>query len=264
VRDALVVAATGIAYSSDGRVLAEASSWPAEAVLARNPAPPGPPLGGTIEGTCLLLPDNGFYHWLVEDLPAFLLARERVPDATVIVPRRSRPYVTEALSLLKVDALPFSGTVQVRELVIAGRGPVTGWGAAEDVAALRVFRASMHQPDAAPRDLYVSRRRSRRSPANEPELERAFTHDGYTVIYPERMSLDEQIRAFWGARRIAGPHGAGLAGMVWADPGASVQELADPAYVNLCYVALAQACGHDYESVLGIRSPEWTVHTKGL
>jgi capsular polysaccharide biosynthesis protein len=105
---------------------------------------------------------------------------------------------------------------------------------------------------------------ARRSPANESALERAFSDNGYRVIYPEHMSLAEQIMTFAGARRIAGPHGAGLAGMVWADPGSAVLEYTDPAYVNLCYATLANACSHSYEAVMGSRAEQWTVPAKGL
>jgi len=49
---------------------------------------------------------------------------------------------------------------------------------------------------------------------------------------------------------IAGPHGAGLTGMI-AARAATVIEVFDPRYVNTCYYALADSLGHHYAYLAG-------------
>jgi len=56
---------------------------------------------------------------------------------------------------------------------------------------------------------------------NEPEVETALLRHGFSVVYPQNYSVDEQVAMFSRARVVVGPHGAGLTNTVFAPQGSA-------------------------------------------
>ena len=199
----------------------------------------------TIEGPVVLLPGDGYFHWLLEALPAALHALERAPDAALLLPSSAPRYLDEALDLLGIENVYRSDEpVRVEELVLAARDPFSGFISREDVEIIRrtLLPRVGHGSDEA---LYVSRRLDRRSAANEPEVERALARLGFRIVTAQSLSFSEQIELFAGARVVAGAHGAGLANMVWSDA-ACLGEVFAARHFNDCYARLAVALGGTY------------------
>ena len=71
----------------------------------------------------------------------------------------------------------------------------------------------------------------------------------------EGLSLEAQIAAFRGASLVVAPHGAALAHLVHAAPGATLVELIPRGYLNQSFYALAGACGMRYHALLGEPTP---------
>jgi capsular polysaccharide biosynthesis protein len=67
----------------------------------------------------------------------------------------------------------------------------------------------------------------------------ALSRFDFEVVDPGRMSVVQQIRAFAQAELIVAPHGAALANLAFASPGAAVIELLAPDFVQGCYWKLA-------------------------
>jgi capsular polysaccharide biosynthesis protein len=53
---------------------------------------------------------------------------------------------------------------------------------------------------------------------NEEEIEALFMRYGFTILHPEQLSIQDQVRLFSRARMIAGPRGSGLHNIVFARP----------------------------------------------
>ena len=71
---------------------------------------------------------------------------------------------------------------------------------------------------AAGKRLYLARRHAKDRPLlNEPEVVALFERHGFTAIDPEQYSFDEQARFAADAEVLAGPYGANLANMVFAN-----------------------------------------------
>ena len=77
------------------------------------------------------------------------------------------------------------------------------------------------------------------------------------VEYSDRAIPDlETTKAiFYSAFLIVAPHGAGLANMLYSQPGTFIMEglclgTGQPGMANLCYQSLAQQLGHRYYSVI--------------
>jgi hypothetical protein len=76
---------------------------------------------------------------------------------------------------------------------------------------------------------------------NEDELvERLVRAWGVEPVVLSVLNLDEQITLFRNARVVIGPHGAGLANVVFCSPAAVLYELLPSHYVNPCINQLAQ------------------------
>jgi capsular polysaccharide biosynthesis protein len=119
----------------------------------------------------------------------------------------------------------------VRSLVIAGYG----------------LTAPVH-----PRRLYVSRSDAKlRRIANEAELIRMLADHDFEVVAPGTLSLRDQVALFMGAEIIIGPHGAGLANLLFAPRHARVLEILPANMLREHYFLLAMARGLSYRPSIG-------------
>lgn len=201
---------------------------------------------------------RNFYHWLYDVLPRIGLLREAglpEPDRWIV----AEPAIPIALELLaragvaheRIHAMRRgSHVVCDRLLVTSAPGEIC-----QPVPrSARFIRETLAPgdgaPAGAPRRLYVPRR-GRRRIANEAELRPILARAGFVEIAMEGLALDAQIAAFAGATTIVAPHGAALAHLPHAAPGATVLELLPPAYTNPSYLMLAGACGFRYGALRG-------------
>jgi capsular polysaccharide biosynthesis protein len=218
--------------------------------------------GSRLPGEFIFLPGNGYYHWLIEDLPVFLKSLAVAPKARVILPRTAAPYVREIAELIDNDIVFIDSPVRVERLVMtaktAGMGsPLAGLTPhPADVAILREFFARYHEPGPSDRKLYLSRVGQKRSPANEPVLQFELEKQGFVPFDGTGMSLLSQIALFSSAIQLVGMHGAALANIVWAPEGVDVCEIFSSGYMPSCYSALTAIRGGCYTPLSYTTSPE--------
>jgi capsular polysaccharide biosynthesis protein len=107
-------------------------------------------------------------------------------------------------------------------------------------------------PAAGPGRLYVSRARAAsRRVANEDEVWSVLRGFGFSRVELEDLAFERQAALFASAEWVVGPHGAGLANLVFCRPGTRVLEFFSPAYVNVCYWALSCQVGAEYRYLVG-------------
>lgn len=220
-------------------------------------------------GTALLLGaanSDNYYHWLVDSLPRWRILQAagwqeydyvllhsqpcRFQEETldwVGVPahrrlRCSKNFIHQ-FERLVVPVMPVERPVA--PVVPFAHNPVPTWVA-------HWLRSLAPPAPSGPEKIYLSRRGTpRRRFASEAELMPALAARGFVAIQPETLSVVDQVRCLGSARWIVAPHGAALANMVFAPPGARVMELFHPQHKNRCYKNLAAACGHSYASLEG-------------
>ena len=210
-------------------------------------------------GTALLLGaanSDNYYHWLVDSLPRWnmLQAAGWRDYDHVLLHSHQCEFQEETLDWLGVPAarrLRCSKNFihQFERLVVPAmpfaRKTVPTWVAPW-------LRSLVPSAQSGPEKVYLARRGAPgRLLANEAELEQALAARGYVSIQPGQLSVAEQAQRLGAARWVAGPHGAALANMVFAPPGARVLEFFHPRHKNRCYENLAAACGHRYASLDG-------------
>jgi capsular polysaccharide biosynthesis protein len=124
-----------------------------------------------------------------------------------------------------------------------------------DPRVIELLRTTYLTPEVPPlehanRKLYISRTKTAgRRLANEAELERSLSKNDFSIVYAEDLSFDNQISLFRQADVIAAAHGAGLANLVWCNPGCRVLEIFPASYLNDCYARLSRSLDLQYSFV---------------
>lgn len=193
---------------------------------------------------------TGYYHWLLEVLPAAVFALSVEPEALLLMPRSVPAYVLTAAEHLVGPSriVRLDDIAHVESCVLAAIEPMSGFVQRAEIDRLRaVFPADPADVDA----VYVSRlKNSKRALSNEAEVECAMRQAGVTVVYAQDLSFEEQRALFAGARTVIAPHGAGLANLVWAQRAERVIEIFPDSWFNDCYARLSRNLGIDYDYVV--------------
>ena len=263
LRDVYVDPQTGLSWLPEGPILGE--SYGSLIRVLGSAALDGPVARTreTVADVAVLLPADGYFHWLLEALPATLHALARAPEAALIVPSTAPRYLDDAVRMLGVErVVRTDGPVRVEELVLAARHAYSGFVPREDVQILRQsFLPKMTEArGGSSLNIYVSRRLAARSPFNEAALEEALYRKGVSSVHPERLSLEEQIELFSSAECVIGPCGAGLANLVWSSASFvgevfSVPPTSSSLLFNDCHARLAASRGMKYKSFACRRLP---------
>jgi len=253
--DATIDPVSNLVYDAKGQFIAESSSWLALRQFYSWPQPQIRVPGSRLGGEFIFLPNNGYYHWLVEDLPVFLKSLAVTPKAKVLLSKAPASVVREVAKLIDNEIVSIDSPVRVERLVMTGKtggmgSPVAGLTPhPADVAILREFFARYQEPGLGERKLYLSRVGQKRSPANEPALQAEMEKHGFSPFDGTGMSLLAQVKLFSSAKWLIGMHGAALSNIVWAQPGVEVCEIFSSGYMPSCYSALTAMRGGQYNSV---------------
>ena len=198
-----------------------------------------------------------YFHWLLETLPRFYLLKEMQVDSFYVYGKHS--FIRESLELIGLGAdqiLPPRKYAHWSADTLVGVTPLANSGSVseETINFLRsLVKENMKTSDSA-RRIYISRNDARyRGVRNERALLAQLDHYGFERVLLSRLSFSEQIRLFASAEVVIAPHGAGLANLVFSPPGCTVIEFMPKNYVNACFWALSEACGHHYYCIGGVK-----------
>ncbi len=239
------------------KILSETSPWPDEfLILNRIPFKSVPknflPYYDKSERIVILPSNSNYYHWLIEELPSFILLREFCKDFTIVVAQNCPNYVSDFINTFEIKTEIANPVIRVHAARFLSQNKTVGWPLRSDVSNLRnVFKKFRNDIDPEEK-LYISRRQSRRSPSYEKLLESFLVSEGWQVIYCENMSLTDQVEIFSRAQIVMGHHGAGLSNAVWMPRQTKLIELRPRLKGNemsFCFMRLSEICDLDYSCV---------------
>lgn len=259
-----------LVYDSTGQFIAESSSWLALRQFYSWPAPRIRVPRNKLRGEFIFLPSNGYYHWLIEDLPVFLKSLAVAPRAKVLLSKNAAGYVREVTHLIDNEIVILDSPVCVERLIMTGKTAGIGSPSAgltphpADVEILRAFFSQYRDSAPCYRKLYLSRLGQKRSPANESDLVVAMGEQGFGVFYGTGMSLIAQITLFSSAKQLIGMHGAALSNIIWAPEGVDVCEVFSSGYMPSCYSALTAIRSGCYTAVSYSPGPENVVDAASI
>ena len=207
---------------------------------------------GTATSLLTLWADN-YYHWLIDALPRLGVLQAAGRDfrqLPIIVPGTLTRFQEQSLDALRIPPalrIPLDGSSLGAENLVWASAPapigfcspfVSKWLKAELVPA----------STRRTRRLFLARRV--RKVANEREVVALLGEHGFEVIRPEELSFLEQVELFASAEMVVGPHGAGMANVVFGQD-LRVLELFQPGYLNTGPYSVARASGHRYWAMMG-------------
>lgn len=198
-----------------------------------------------------------FGHALVESLNRLWYILEHPEQTAPVVFLRETdkplcPQVADMLSLLKLDGrLIFVArpTRFAKVTVPEQSGVLTGYYTDK---FLKPFNAISTTVTAKPFDkVYLSRRKFKGGIKiyGEDKLERVFKANGYHIVYPERISLKEQIAYVKGAKEIACVMGSAAHLTLFAAPKTKLIVLERTEHINKEQILINQAMDLDWYSV---------------
>ena len=176
---------------------------------------------------------QGYYHWLLENVPKLLEARRTIPAFTLLLPSSyTAAFYADTLRLLGITAverLQPQTMYQVPELALPFASEAQGSYSAHAMREVKdVFLAAtgVDRREATPATrLYVSRRKAaRRKVLNEPDVERLLSRYGFQSLCFEDFTFEEQVRLCADVNVLVSMHGAGLSNMIFMPEHASVIE----------------------------------------
>lgn len=210
-------------------------------------------------GNYLLLPlpwwDN-YYHWIAQILPKLHGFLDYLPrDCFFIVPQSIKEWQLHSLLCLgvrpdKIIRKKSCSTWSVENLFWLS--PVAG-SAKHTAVSLKwlkkcVFKSLSINGSSHSSKIYITRSSTKRSIANESEFLPDLINLGFQVVDCAKLSFFEQVYLFSHCNYICGPHGAGLANMIWCAEDTTVLEIAPSNITDRkCFGNMALNLGHRYE-----------------
>lgn len=235
---------TGILWLNK-KLIKESSYWNICDLTKWEPFPYFP---RKISGSYSFLPDNGYFHFLVEDLPRFIEAHCFSKNLTSIAGSKAR-YVTQALDILnKNNYVIYDVPVKVDKVVMSEK--INGVIFSKHDLELLKSAFSPYIKTHATESTFISRKDTSGDKFNsrgidqKKNIEEIFKNEGFNIVYLEELNFVDQIALLSRSTRIAGFHGAGLANIIWANS-ASVIEISKTQKTRH-FEHLSKICSHKY------------------
>ena len=266
VRNVTLDLISGYAFDERRRFLADTSSYNVAHSFLRFPARPHRPRRKAVLPVgrdYAFLTAEAYYHWLIEDVPAYLQAKAASPSAITVVRRNPPARVRSLMALLGESFVEAPLNALLPSFVFASKGASLVPNPA-DVATLQSFRDSLSLPHSDVRRLYISRRTDGRFPDNEDDVESLLKAKGFDIVNLTGMPLDAQMALFANADVVVGTHGAGLANLVWCKKSTTkVVEIMRWGQPD-CFEHLATIANLDYVRIQSPAEGEWLVDMDAL
>eukprot|EP01060_Flectonema_neradi_P040471 TRINITY_DN9224_c3_g1_i2.p1 TRINITY_DN9224_c3_g1~~TRINITY_DN9224_c3_g1_i2.p1 ORF type:complete len:561 (+),score=79.78 TRINITY_DN9224_c3_g1_i2:130-1812(+) len=212
---------------------------------------------------------RGYFHFAHEHLPRVAVVHQALlddPDIMITVPTNRDFIVSYFHDVLGIDKKRLIGTTTAAADVLYYPQPQpcgSMWTHGLMLLRKIVFnRHSILGSNDPNTFLVVLAERAggqdgkSRNPTNYQSVKQRLAEAQYPtarkVVFESSLNktILEQIKVFYKADMVIGPHGANLANIMWMRSGTSVIEFMSYKYGNLCYYVCAQRVGLDFRFVM--------------
>lgn len=216
---------------------------------------------------------NIYGHWLVDILPGAVAARNLLGDVKIrLLHSSSIPEFAYFLAEnFGFDRMDF---VSLESLDLGKSYNFAIYSALREhdyfnktimsAHFTKILRELPLSENEGPDRVYISRSNWRRSTPNSRSLENRdnvevmFREAGYTIVYPEQLSIMQQILLFRGVKILAGEAGSGLHNSVFMQNGTHVICIQSGRQNHLIQASLCSVCGQTSSYVVGRQeSADW-------
>jgi len=208
---------------------------------------------------------------MFRQLPQLLFAVEQGITSDHYIVGDRTPWLGEALQLAGLPRRPIFTVAEVcgdifEDLWIASGLDDGGYLTERTLSGVVGVRGRaldlLGPSDPRPHRIYVSRRLSAlhrpwyRVMQNEAEVEELLQRNGFEIVYPETLSLLDQIRTFSEAQCVVGPSGSGMFNTAFAPKGCRVLDIETFHYTVAQHALFYSSCAHPYAFLFATPDPE--------
>lgn len=193
-----------------------------------------------------------YYHWLLEILPKlYLIEKSGYKIDQYIFNDIRLSFQKEFLELLKIPEdkiiiVNDNNHLKCENLIVTSLPGACGNCAKWAPDFYKQFIKN-EKKENSPEKIYISRAKAKkRNIINEKELAELLIKKGFTTIYSEDLSINQQIELFYNAKIIVAPHGAGLSNLVFSQKNLKVIEIMQPDYLQSCFEVISAIIGCEY------------------
>jgi hypothetical protein len=219
----------------------------------------------------LFLPNlepGNYGSFLFRQLPLMLQLKSAMPAFDCYIAGERTPWLAQAIEVVGLPAKPVFTVREIcgdvfRSIWLCSGDDNEGFlrpdvreGIEATVTRTLRSRSGGHEKVYVSRALSATWRPNYRPMINEIEVEDRVRRAGFTVIYPETLSFNDQIGAFASARYILGPSGSGMLNAIFAKPGARVVDIETFTYTARQHAHLYSSSGKEY--AFGFAQPDPT------
>ncbi|WP_010529268.1 glycosyltransferase family 61 protein [Lentibacillus jeotgali] len=214
--------------------------------------PPASPYYGTL-GVLAWAGHSNYWHWLHDTLGRYhLLQLSGFKIDKYVLPPLTLPFQRETVEMLgipedKILQLTPGKHVKAENLILPSIPFNAGTSVKWTVDFLRntLLKEGRHTSSNGYDRIYISREdASWRKVANEPKLMKLLTKKGFKKIVLSSLTVQQQIDIFSSANVIISPNGAGLANIMFCQPGTKIIQLFTSTSDE--FVKIGQYLGLDY------------------
>jgi capsular polysaccharide biosynthesis protein len=195
---------------------------------------------------------HNYFHWLLNVFTKFEVLERAYTFPDYYFTPCDHEFQREGIAALGIGEdmlIPArSGShVNADTVFVASVPGISGYVRRSSLDFVRRCFLIGERPTLSSKRLFISRSAAGgRRVVNEKEIAALLRDHGFETVRLEGISIREQAGLFSDAELIVAPHGAGLANLVFCEPGTAVVELFGDRYINDCYWGLSCQLGLRY------------------
>lgn len=220
----------GFRAADDGAFLSSASTRARRGTRRSPVSGPIAPFGGAV---------YNYYHFLIETLPRILHILSVEPRARVTLTEPLTAHIPMILGELAIDYVVVPQEAFRHDDVLLCDPAPFAWPHPASVRLLHDLEIEAPTDRQYPKRIHISRTGSVRELADEHLLDGYLHEHGYVSIRLETLPWSEQVAHFRHAESVIAAHGAGLANIVFMQPGSNVIELTAGTWWFPCFRNIA-------------------------
>lgn len=227
------------------QILEESTVYPVSKLLKWEPAPF---FYQKVEKTSINLSDNGFYHFVIEDLPRFYEVSRNQKFDQIVIGSKTK-YIMDTLNFLKMNNFIFKKYPVQCDTLIFSEKNTGGIFNKFDHSMLLNFSNEI-KPINSDQILFIDRKNKQKGYVDRgieyaDIISSKFENLNILRVFLEDLSFTEQISMIKSSKLIIGFHGAGLANIVWIDRPIKIFEITEERIMGH-FEHISSICGHEY------------------
>jgi hypothetical protein len=255
LREPILNPKTGVMWIKK-QILEESTVWPVSKLLKWEPTPL---FYQKVSNTSINLPDNGYYHFVIEDLPRFYEASKNQQFNQVIIGKKTK-YVIDTLSFLKITNFIIKKYPICCNALIFSEKNIGGIFTKFDHLGLLEFSKEIKSTNSN-QILFIDRKNKQKGYFDRgiryaDIIASKFEKFNISRVYLEDLSFIEQISLIKSAKLVIGFHGAGLANIVWIDHPVKIFEITEER-IMANFEHISSVCGHEYTMMKASKLAEY-------